>query len=87
MAREWSGIDRLRLDKFMGLVRRFLGAGFHAAAGTGFAASATARRYVDLPLMLGPCGWEGRERETSTQAVMAVRHMHGGGAALAGRIT
>lgn len=54
MAREWSGIDRLRLDKFMGLVRRFLGAGFHAAAGTGFAASATARLLAPVAAALVP---------------------------------
>ena len=41
LAREWSGLDRLRLDKFMLLVRSFVGVTFSLAAGTRTAASSS----------------------------------------------
>ena len=54
LQREWGGIDRLRLDKFMMLVRALLRATFAAAAAKGCAPKATTRLLTPIAAVLTP---------------------------------
>jgi len=54
LQREWGGLDRLRMDKFMGLARALVRAAFAAAAAAGWEAAACAAALAPLAAALVP---------------------------------
>jgi len=48
MAREWRGIDVLRMNKFLLLVRVYLGAGFRWCGSNGWKDTSRVERYLDI---------------------------------------
>ncbi|KAF2145713.1 uncharacterized protein K452DRAFT_243988 [Aplosporella prunicola CBS 121167] len=48
MAREWAGIDALRMDKFLFLVRCYLNAGFRQCAGQRWRNAPLLTQYLDI---------------------------------------
>jgi ribosomal RNA-processing protein 1 len=54
IVREWNGIDRLRIDKYYMLVRRFLNASFRLLMGSNWDASACDEHNIILSQKGGP---------------------------------
>lgn len=58
LVREWNGIDRLRLDKYYMLIRRYVNASFRLSARAGWSTAAVDGINAILGAEHGPMSWE-----------------------------
>lgn len=67
MVREWTGIDRLRIDKYYMLIRRYVNATFRLLQREGWSADSIAKVNAILTAVKGPLSW----REKSVPSSLA----------------
>lgn len=68
LVREWNGIDRLRIDKYYMLIRRYVNASFRLAARAGWSAAAVGGINAILGGEHGPMSWQDKSVPMSLAA-------------------
>ncbi|KAL1405072.1 hypothetical protein Q8F55_008695 [Vanrija albida] len=71
LVREWNGIDRLRIDKYYMLIRRYVAATFRLLARAGWSEEAVAAVNEILSAKSGPMSWQDRSVPTSLATHLA----------------
>lgn len=71
LVREWSGIDRLRIDKYYMLIRRYVNATFRVLQRAGWDAGAVAKVNGILTAERGPLSWREKSVPTSLATHLA----------------
>lgn len=71
LVREWSGIDRLRIDKYYMLIRRYVNATFRLLQREGWNADAVSKVNSILTAVRGPMSWREKSVPTSLATHLA----------------